>query len=154
MLTWFRRDDAREAGQSAGSHFPTLGGLVAITALLAVITALAAIPLRRTRERQMVSAAREQVLAINSALEAYRGAHYRFPDRLEELRSVGYSVPPSIVICRFEHIADARRFDDHVEFAAHHRASGRALVARYPTRGVMSEQERAAACSMDAEGAE
>ena len=154
MLTWFRRDDARKAGQTTRSPFFTLGGLVVITALLALITALAAIPLRRTRERQMMDAARAQVLAINAALEAYRGAHYRFPDRLQDLRSVGYSAPPSVVICRFRHVADARRFDDHVEFAAHHRASGRALVARYPTRGAPSERDRATACETGPEASE
>jgi hypothetical protein len=154
MTKWFRHDASRKAGQTTRSRIFTLGGLVGITALLAVVTALIALPLQRTRERQMLNAARAQVHAINDALEAYRGVFYRFPDRIADLRSVGYSVPPSVVVCHFTHVADARNFDDHVEFVAHHRASDRALVARYPTRGRISERERAAACATATEPSE
>ena len=147
MMKWFRRDTARKAGQATPSRAFSLGGIVAITALLALATALVAVPLRRTRERQMIAAAREQAHAIFEALEAYRGANYRFPDAIGELRSVGYSMPPSIVVCRFHHVHDARSFDDHVQLAVHHRASERALTGRYPSRGAMMEQSVTEACS-------
>jgi UDP-N-acetylmuramoyl-tripeptide--D-alanyl-D-alanine ligase len=57
--------------------------MVAITILLAVATALVAFPLRRTRERQMTSAAQDELDAMLSAVEAFRAVNYRFPDRVE-----------------------------------------------------------------------
>ena len=96
--------------------------MVILTLLLGIVSALVAIPFQQTRERQMASAAREQLPALFEAIEAYRAAYYRFPDTIEQLESAGYSPPPSIVLCRFEHVADVRNFDDHIEVVMHHRA--------------------------------
>jgi hypothetical protein len=147
MMRWFRRDAARKAGQTTRSRVFSLGGLLVLTALLAGITALIALPLGDAREAQMTSAAREEVGRLSAAVEGYRAVHYRFPDTLDQLSTVGYDPPPSLVVCRFRHVADTRNFDDHVEFTVHHRAGGRALVGRYPSRGAATERSIADACA-------
>lgn len=132
QMQWFRRDAARNAAQKSPSRMFTLGGVALITAILAGITLLIAFPLRRSRERAMTAAAREQLTQILAAVDEYRAQHYRLPDRLDQLETVGYSTPPMIVVCRFRHFPDPRDFDDHLELALHHRASNSAIVGRYP----------------------
>lgn len=122
--------------------------MVLTTALLAVATAFIAVPLKRTRERQMIDAARDELPRLFAALEAYRAVHYRFPDRLGELASAGYAAPHSIVVCRYEHITDVRNFDDHIEVVMHHRASARAIEARYPARGAVHEIDSGSSCEL------
>lgn len=146
-MRWFRRDAARKSAQATRSRVFSLGGLVALTALLAVLAALVALPLRNAREAQMTAAAREEVGRLNAALEDYRAVHYRFPDSVDQLGTLGYGTPASLVICRFRHVADVRNFDDHVEFVVHHRGGGHALVARYPTRGAPAERSIGSACT-------
>ena len=146
LTRWFRRDATWKAGRASGPRAFSLGGLVILTVLLGIVTALVALPFQQTRERQMTSAARDQLPALFAAVEAYRAAHYRFPDTIEELETTGYSPPPSIVVCRFQHVADARNFDDHIEVVVHHRASARATAARYP-RGAPYERALDEACA-------
>ena len=145
-MQWFRRDAARNAGQKTSSRVFSLGGLVGVTVLLALTTALVALPLKRVRERQMTDAARAELGTLVGAVEQYRAVHYRFPDAVRELETVGYSPGGSIVVCRFRHVPDLRNFDDHLELAVRHRASGTALVTRYPSRGQTAEVPVTEAC--------
>ena len=99
----------------------------------------------------MTAAARAEVGRLSVAVEGYRAAHYRLPDSIDQLATQGYGPPASIVICHFHHEVDARNFDDHVEFALHHRGGDRALVARYPARGVAVERSLESACGPEHE---
>lgn len=145
-IRWFRRDAARNAGQKSRSPLFTPGGLALLTVLLALATALVALPLRNARERQMMRAARAEFDEITRAVEEYRGLHYRLPGSIDELSTVGYSASASVVVCRYRHVPDARSFDDHLELAIRHRESGTAVVGRYPSRGVLAEAPAAEAC--------
>lgn len=109
--------------------------LAAITLALAVFAVLIALPLHQRRERRMIDTAHRQMHSVFAAVEEFRGHHYRLPDSLDELEASGYSTPASIVICGFRRVPDRRRFDDHIRIALRHRASGTAVVARYPAAG-------------------
>lgn len=109
--------------------------LAAITLALAVLAALIALPLHQRRERRMIETAHGQMRAVIAAVEEFRGHHYRLPDSLDELEASGYSTPAFIVICGFRRVPDRRRFDDHIRIVLRHRASGTAVVTRYPAAG-------------------
>lgn len=124
----------------------TLGGLLLLTAILAGVTALVALPLREARERQLLDETRLQMAALLWAVEEFRAREYRLPDRVEELESVGYSLPAAIDACRFVHRVDVRNFEDHLEIVLKHRSSESALAQRYPAAGGAETRPAPAGC--------
>ena len=126
-----------------------LGRIAVITAVLAVLTAVIAVPLQRRRQQKMTETARDELTALTAAIEEYRAREYRLPDRLADLELVGYSPPPSITVCAFRHVPDARQFDDHVIIALRHRVYEAAVTTRFPNGTV---EVRPAAVACEAEG--
>lgn len=127
----------------------SLGGIATITLLLAVGTALVALPLRERRERSMMETAAAQLRVLFSAIEEFRGQHYRLPESLEELESVGWTASAAVVICGFRRIHDRRRFEDHIRIVIRHRASRSALLTTYPAApGSFDEVPASVACAL------
>lgn len=123
-----------------------------VTVAVAVAAALISIPMRQSRERAMVEAARSEVEALVDATDRFRAEHYRLPGSVADLGRVGYSRSPAIEICRFEYVPDPRRFEEHIAIAVRHRASDRVIRAEHPKSDRRQETSAADACGSAAEG--
>lgn len=150
-ISSFLRGAAAGARQASAPTGVSLAGLAMITVFIALVGAAIALPYMTTRERGMVGVARAELSSILAAVDEFRALHYRLPDTIEDLAAVGYAAGPSVAVCDFRHVPDQRGFDDHLEIAVHHRASGRALTTRYPpSDGRFNEMDVELACNRDA----
>lgn len=148
---WFRRDAAQAAGRRETSGGSSLARFAILTVLLALLAVVVALPRHGDRELRMVRAARAELFSLIAAVDQFRALNYRLPDTLEELDAIGYSRSPVVTICTFRHVPDQRHFEDHVEIVLRHRASARALVARYPAADSrFREIDADIACNRDA----
>jgi len=125
-----------------------IGRIAILTASLAVLAAVIALPLQRRRQQEMTEVARAELSVLTNAIEEYRAREYQLPDRLADLELVGYSPPPAIVVCTFRHMPDERNFDDHVVIALRHRAYRAAVTTRFPG-GPVEVRAAAVACESD-----
>jgi prepilin-type N-terminal cleavage/methylation domain-containing protein len=118
------------AGQARGGF--TLLELMVVTVIIAVLTVIASVPIRKARERAFITAARSEINTALKFIIMYEVENGVFPANLTIVKNQGFEASGEINFCTYNHVAVPAPGVSYVQIVAMHRGSRTSVETRYP----------------------
>ena len=110
----------------------TLLELMVVTVIIAVLTVIASVPIRKARERAYITAARSEINTAMKFIIMYEVANGVFPADMTVVKSQGFEASGEINFCTYNNVTVPAPGVSYVQIVAMHRGSRTSVESRYP----------------------
>ncbi len=110
----------------------TLLELMVVTVIIAILTMVASIPIRKARERAYISATRAEMNTALKFVVMYEAQTGQLPDNMTLIKNQGFESSGQIYFCAYNLVALPPPAVSYVQMVAMHRGSRTSVEKQFP----------------------